>query len=248
MFNKKIKNFFKKNLNKILVLVIYVIMFYGVSNLLSIILKDFAVEHNQQLLCSTIINVFLYGVLLASCLILLKTEIKTDFEVLNKTNALTVFYICLVGVGAAYLGNAIGSFITQMLGGGGESQNQQGIEALLFSKYGIIIVIVVIFIGPVVEELVFRKSIHNALRSMRCPVWLMLIISSVLFGLIHVLDGGDFVEVFPYILMGVVLGGIEIFSKNIYPAIFVHMFLNAMSTAMILYLDVLERSGLIPGV
>ena len=84
MFNKKIKNFFKKNLNKILVLVIYVIMFYGVSNLLSVILKDFAVEHNQQLLCSTIINVFLYGVLLASCLILLKTEIKTDFEVLNK--------------------------------------------------------------------------------------------------------------------------------------------------------------------
>ncbi len=248
MFKYNLKKFFKTNLNKLLVLVIYIIMFYGVSNLLGIILKDFATSLNRQLLFSTLINVSIYGVLLASCFILLKTEIKTDFKVLNRTSALSVFYICLVGLVAAYLANIIGGLLTQMFGGGGSSQNQQGIEVLLFSKYGIIVGFLVIFVGPVVEEFVFRKSIHDVLRSLKCPVWLMLIISSILFGLIHVLEGGDFVEVFPYVLMGFVLGGIEIFSKNIYPSIFVHMFLNAMSTVMLLYSDALEKFGLIPEV
>ena len=103
MFKYNLKKFFKTNLNKLLVLVIYIIMFYGVSNLLGIILKDFATSLNRQLLFSTLINVSIYGVLLASCFILLKTEIKTDFKVLNRTSALSVFYICLVGLVAAYV-------------------------------------------------------------------------------------------------------------------------------------------------
>lgn len=243
-----IKKFLKCNLNKLLVILIYVIMFYGIANLLGIILKDFATDLNKQIISSVVINVFIYGVLLTSCLILLKSEIKTDFKILNKTDALSVFYICLIGIVAAYVASIVGNLMSQALGGLGDSQNQQGIETILFSKYGIIIGFVVIFIGPAVEEFVFRKSIHEILRSIKCPVWLMLVISSVLFGFIHVLEGGDFVEVFPYVLMGFVLGGIEIFSKNIYPCIIVHMFLNALSTVMILYLHFLEQSGIVSGV
>ena len=240
--------FFKKNLNKILLILIYIVMFYGVSNLLAIILKDYAINNNKQLLCSTIINVSVYLVLIVSCVVLLKKEIKTDFNTLNRTDAMSVFLICVIGIVCAYIGNYLGSFITMILGGSDQSQNQQGIEQLLTSKYGLIIGFTVIFIGPIVEELIFRKSIHDVLRSVKCPTWLILIVSSVLFGFIHVLDNGDLIQVFPYILMGLTLGGVEIFSKNIYPSIFVHIFINAVSTAMVLYMLMLEQSGLVAGI
>ena len=101
-------------------------------------------------------------------------------------------------------------------------------------------IVFIVVVGPIVEELVFRKSMHEILRSLKLPTWLVLGISSVLFGLIHVISAGDFVEVFPYILMGVTIGSLEIKTKNIYPSIFVHIFINALSTAMIFYLDIFQ--------
>ena len=65
----------------------------------------------------------------------------------------------------------------------------------------------------------------------------ILLISSILFGLIHVISAGDFVQVFPYIFMGLTLGRLEIKNENIYPSIFVHIFINGLSTAMIFYMD-----------
>mgnify|MGYP003301193491 FL=1 len=41
--------------------------------------------------------------------------------------------------------------------------------------------------------------------------------------------------------MGVALGGVEIFSKNIYPSIIVHMFINAMSVSMLMFMKPLEE-------
>ena len=235
--------FLKNNLNKILLLVIYIIMFYVVGDLLGEILKDFAINNNKQLLCSTIINVVVYSVFFASCIVLLKKEIITDFKILDRTNALTVFFVCLIGIVCTYLGNIFGSILTLIFGGGNQSQNQSSLEVLMTSQYGFIVAVIAVIIGPVVEELVFRKSIHSILRKAKCPTWIMLMISSLLFGFIHVLDSGDFVQVFPYIFMGLTLGGIEIFSKNIYPSIIVHIFNNAVATAVVLYTTMLEENG-----
>lgn len=237
--------FLKANLNKLLLIIIYIVMFYGVSNLLAILLRDYAINNNKQVLSSTIINLTVYAVMFTSCAVLLKKEIKTDFKKLKKTNSMTIFLICLIGIICAYSSNIFGSLITMVFGGGNTSQNQAGIELLLFSEYGILIAIMVMFIGPIVEELVFRKSMHDILRNAKCPTWLMLIISSILFGLIHVIDSGDFVQVFPYIFMGATLGGIEIYSKNIYPSIFVHILLNSFSTVMLLFLHILEQGGIV---
>ena len=37
--------------------------------------------------------------------------------------------------------------------------------------------------------------------------------------------------------MGLTLGGLEIKKENIFPSIFVHIFVNALSTALIFYMD-----------
>ncbi len=204
---------------------------------------NFANTDNKKILFTVLINLILYGILFASTVILLKGEIKTDFNSLCKKRATSVFGICGIGLGAGYLGNFIGSTIVSILGGADSSLNQSGIETLMFSKYAIIMVIIVVFIGPIVEELVFRKALHDFLRSLKFPVWLILIISSLLFGFIHVLDEGDLVQVFPYIFMGVALGGVELYSKNIYPSILVHIFINALSTSLIFFYEIIGVMG-----
>ena len=75
-------------------------------------------------------------------------------------------------------------------------------------------------------------------RYFKLPSWAVLLISSVLFGLIHVISAKDFVQVFPYICMGLTLGWLEIKTKNIFPSIFVHIFNNGVATAMIFFMDV----------
>ena len=234
------KKFIKQNINKIIVLLIYVVMFYGVGELLPIIFEDYVQTQSQAILFTVINNAIIYITLVVSCLILLNKEIITDFKKLEKQNTVKVFLTCLAGVGLVYAGNIVGSILTSIFGGTGSSANQEALEKILFSPYAFIMIVFIVVVGPIVEELVFRKSMHEILRSLKLPTWLVLGISSVLFGLNHVISAGDFVEVFPYILMGVTIGSLEIKTKNIYPSIFVHIFINALSTAMIFYLDIFQ--------
>lgn len=234
------KKFIKQNINKIIVLLIYIVMFYVVGELIPIIFGDYVQTQSQAILFTVINNAIIYITLIVSCLILLKKEIITDFKKLEKQNAVKVFLTCLAGVGLVYAGNIVGSILTSIFGGTGSSANQEALEKILFSPYGFLMIVFIVVVGPIVEELVFRKSMHEILRSLKLPTWLVLGISSVLFGLIHVISAGDFVEVFPYILMGVTIGSLEIKTKNIYPSIFVHIFINALSTAMIFYLDIFQ--------
>ena len=89
-----------------------------------------------------------------------------------------------------YFGNFVGNIIATILGGIGDSANQGAVISMLTSKYGILFFFIVCFVGPFVEEAVFRKALHNGMRQFKIPTWLMLGISSVLFGLIHVVSAG----------------------------------------------------------
>lgn len=238
------KKFFSQNLNYIIIIVIYIIMFYVFGDLLSNIFSRLVTDEDSILFYRLLINLIIYLILIISCIVLLKKEIVTDFKILAKQDAMKIFWICIAGIGCSYLGNYAGSIISSIIGSVGDSANQSTIEELLFSRYSLAIIIMSVFIGPIVEELVFRKSLHSLLRNIKVPTWLIVIISSVLFGFIHVSSAGDIGYVFPYIFMGAALGGLEVFSKNIYPSIFVHIFLNALSTSLLIFMN--QLGELIP--
>lgn len=231
------KRFFKNNLNKILVIIIYILMFYVVGELLIKIFEDKIIDENSMIGFTVFNNAVIYITIIISCVVLLRKEIITDFKVLEKKDAVKVFLTCLGGVGLVYAGNFVGSIITQILGGTADSANQKALEMIMFSKYGFIMIVFIVIIGPITEELIFRKALHDVFRHFKMPSGVILLISSVLFGLIHVINAGDFVQVFPYIFMGLTLGRLEIKNENIYPSIFVHIFINGVSTAMIFYMD-----------
>ena len=103
-----------------------------------------------------------------------------------------------IGVVACYFANYIGSFISSLFSYGDNSANQEAIEEIYLSKYGLLLILDVCIIGPVVEELVFRACIQRGLVKLRIHPIIAIIITSIIFGFIHVFDAGDYTQVFPY--------------------------------------------------
>lgn len=237
----KFWKFIKENLNKIILIIIYILVMYVLPDLLGNIFRDYIVTEEQALLYSCILNVVLYLLLLTSCLILLWNDIKKDTQIIKNTSAIRTFLIIIIGIVCAYALNYIGSMITSMITGpdGGNSMNENALRQMIASKYGLVLVPTIAFIGPIVEELVFRKALTSILRNLKINDWIIIVIVAILFGSIHVISEGDFEQIFPYVAMGLALGGVEKFAKNIYPSTAVHIFNNYVAVVIQIILGML---------
>jgi len=183
-------------------------------------------------------NLIMYLLLNAIGFYILKDEIKTDFENYKKKNnkffEIIKGYLILLALGF------IGNYILMIIGYYNTTINQQVIEELMQSKYMIIIIITVL-LGPIIEELVFRKSFFNLFvkRWEFSPI-LTLIISSILFASIHVIFNIEdnlleLLLMIPYFIQGLALGYLYIKSDyNIFLPLNVHIFSNLISVIIIL--------------
>ena len=123
--------------------------------------------------------------------------------------------------------------------------NSGSLELFLYS-------IVLVVFAPIVEELIFRKSVFQILKKFKFSTTKKIIISGLLFGLLHVLStiisyiatGADSMTIIielvyslPYIGTGFILSYIYAeTNENIATPIFAHMFNNAMSCVAIFLL------------
>lgn len=226
-------DFIKKNINKITIIIIYILIMFILPDLLNEIFDSVITTKDQALAYSCILNISLYGLMFISAIILLRDELKSDFKILYKTPAIRTLLIVLIGLVGGYCCVFIGNFITSMLSGSNDTSiNEMGIREMISSKYGWMLIPTTVLIGPIVEELVFRKALTSILRDCKINNSLVIFISSVLFGLIHVVSNGDFVQVFPYIAMGVAFGLIESNAKNIFPSTIVHVMNNYIAIVL----------------
>lgn len=93
-----------------------------------------------------------------------------------------------------------------------------------------------VFLGPVIEELVFRGYLFQALRHSRLGLWGTLILTSVLFTAIH---GYQYpwitlLHVFAFSLL---LGMARKKTGSLYVPIALHMLNNAVAMTVLLYFD-----------
>ena len=130
------------------------------------------------------------------------------------------------------------------------SDNQEALNMLvngsLFDKISLFVFAVLL--APFVEEIVFRKAVlnifhfkYNADGSKKAKIKkvifasIAILISSLVFGLIHV-TSGDFVQIIYYAFLGIILGLLYLVSnKNIYVPIIVHLLINLMVTSIMLF-------------
>lgn len=150
--------------------------------------------------------------------------------------------IIIIGYLYVLLGNYLSNFISNMLSNASsipisESVNQMTIVRMLNSNGVIFIVLSAVIVGPIVEELIFRKSIFGLIKNQN----IALIVSSLIFGAIHLTAEASIAEALIngicYFAMGIIFGYIYIKNeKNIIAPIAVHILVNLVSVVGSIFL------------
>lgn len=198
------------------------------------------------------INLICYLILFAALIYILIKDIKKDFTTLKSEKNNLAFKI-FAGLGIFYVINMVISGLTSnidyysnivnnLLGQHKEisttSDNQLIIEQILNSNSAWAMFLAAGLLGPICEELVFRKAIFNLCKTKEMG----LLVSSLLFGFIHITSSIGFYSgyeillmLIPYIFSGVALGIVYIKNDcNIFIPTIVHILSNVISMAMIM--------------
>ncbi len=177
-------------------------------------------------------NLAFYGSLTLTYIILFRSFWK---NVMKQFRQNSTRYIALIfgGFAAMIVISILMNILYTVIGITDQSGNQALLDDML--NYGtfekVSLVIFAVFLAPLVEELVFRMAGFNLILKIKdVKPWVVITITSFMFGLIHVLGSFDFEQIFYYAGLGVVLGIFYWKSKNIMVPIIVHMMLNAFVT------------------
>lgn len=196
----------------------YQLLVFFIVSLFNINVKDFSfVQKNIYLfitdLIYLIILVYLY-----------KDELKSDLSKFKKNGDKLItkyFPIYLLGVFLMGISNMIVSSITKIE----ISSNEEAVRTLI-KFYPVYMIFSSVIYAPIVEELIFRKSI----RKIFDDKVVFILISGFLFGLVHVIGGNtssnELLMGIPYIIMGIDLAYIYYKSDNIFTTMFIHSMHN----------------------
>ena len=137
----------------------------------------------------------------------------------------------LGGYVMVYAALFVASYIVLLLGGTDSSANEDAI-ASMFSQDPLTLVLMFLMLcvfTPIAEEVIYRKVIFGFFDRRFGPV-AAIIISGAIFGLMHVISYGDFIQAIPYVFMGAIFGYVYYWSKkNIFVTIGVHFINNFIS-------------------
>ena len=156
---------------------------------------------------------------------------------LTRERPWVTFGLFVAGLVSIVVLPTIVSLVVLVLGGSPTGMNQAQLVAALggVDTWWVIALAAVVF-GPIVEELVFREALAWRWRN-RLPAWLLIVGSSLLFGLWHLKDVADLVSVLVYASMGLVLAGTMWLTRgNLLVAVLVHALRNLASVALLLAL------------
>lgn len=134
---------------------------------------------NNLIMFATYILVFI------PLIFLNKNRIKDDYlffkEIPDKSFASTVLTGLMYMIVANFLINILVILLSSVLKIEATASNQESIVKSLMTSGGVLLAFTVVFIGPAVEELVFRKAIFGLVENQK----IAFIISAISFGLIH---------------------------------------------------------------
>ncbi|MFS0645770.1 CPBP family intramembrane glutamic endopeptidase [Siminovitchia sp. 179-K 8D1 HS] len=173
---------------------------------------------------------FSFSVGLAIVLFLLrKNEKYTKIEKSEPLPVAESFAWAIGGIFMAFFAQIFASMLEQIIGINPGSENTQRILQLI--KLFPTIVVISSIIGPILEEIVFRKVIFGSLYN-RFPFWAAALLSSVIFALAHT----EPVHIILYSAMGFVFAFLYVKTKRIIVPIIAHVSMNTFVVIMQLFL------------
>ena len=218
------------------VIIFLIFMFSSLFQLIIIPFLDYDIKNltpTQNLILST----FSDSVLLIILGIIYFKTLKEDLKKL-KGNTHSIFDTAikywLVGLLVMVVSNLIiGSLTTA------NANNEESVQEIIKStKYFSLIAIGIM--GPIIEELVFRKSFRDLFTNDK----VFILASGLIFGSLHVIidfkSVVDMLYVIPYSSLGIAFAAMYVKTDNIYTSMFMHIFHNTvLSTLSIVTLGVI---------
>lgn len=108
----------------------------------------------------------------------------------------------------------------------GDAANDQNVYQIAKTFPPILILAILGIMGPIVEEFIYRHLLIYRLASL-IPIWGCVLLSSILFGLLHMHSFSDLTNIVPYLTISLILGTLYIVSKyNLLVPIIFHTFHN----------------------
>lgn len=135
--------------------------------------------------------------------------------------------LVVMGVVIALWANTVGGLVSVVIPSLGEAAKeymQTNRNLLMPDQIGLAIVaaVTVSINAPLCEEMLFRGAILPAQRQHALPLWIILALNGLLFGVIHF----SAIAFLPLTIMGSFLAYITVRSRSIWPAILVHAIVN----------------------
>lgn len=100
-----------------------------------------------------------------------------------------------------------------------------GLDTLQPGKEILLAFLLLVVIGPVIEEVIFRGYLYGKIRATRTPWWLATLITSIVFGAVHL----QWNVAFDTFALSVVMCLTREVSGSIWPSILMHMMKNGMA-------------------
>lgn len=191
--------------------------------------------HGNTKFWDTYFEIIYYGIFAVACLLFYKNKIAASIKKIKITDfkyiGIALIFIIITMVASA---------IILSYNGIGESANQEAINNYI-SDYGIITLLVVIILGPFVEEIVFRGIIYYLLRVKKENLARIIVanfITSLMFAIYHcdiksllVFNVEQILSIIPLFFLGVGIAYVQEKTSNISCSIVTHIVINLIATS-----------------
>lgn len=209
-------------------LLIFAVIWFGVysryavlSGLMTVIEKTGI----DKMTITIIGNILIQAILVIIMYILMKKELKYGFVEL-KNNFKEHFNKIIGVVLNLFLVSLITTTVVSLI------VKEESLNNAMLAQFPMILQIILgVIAAPFVEELIFRGLLKKVIKSEK----MFIVISSLLFGLIHVNYVSDimqFIYIIPYGAMGIVLAQNYVKNNNIAQNILTHSIWNALSVLL----------------
>ncbi|MDX8292138.1 type II CAAX endopeptidase family protein [Metabacillus indicus] len=210
-----------------LIILTYIVMQFsgilGIPLLLKLGVGEGESMRMAQIMASGYWTVFSFAAAFVLVLFFMRTHFRDNKELRGDAAPVSVSILWAVaGVFLALTVQVLAASIeTRVLGIQGESENTQIIMEVL--KVTPLLILVTSIIGPILEEIIFRKILFGALYQ-RMNFFLSALISSIVFALVH----GEPQHLLLYGSMGFVFAFLYIQTKRLLVPIFAHVAMNTL--------------------
>ena len=134
-----------------------------------------------------------------------------------------------------FVGSLLGNFLSRIIGNMLGGTLESGLQETLSKTPIWLILLVAVIIGPIVEELVFRKVLIDRLSSLGDGT--AIILSALAFGLFHT----NFYQFFYAFFIGLILGYLYVKTHNVLYTVSIHITVNFLGSIVTMYITELAE-------